>query len=44
LDLFDTLSRQPVDNPDQMSFDAAIRAMAEAEGDQASGGQLIGSS
>lgn len=30
-DLFDSLSRQPVDNPDQMSFDAAIRAMAEAE-------------
>jgi hypothetical protein len=28
---FDALSRQSVDNPDQMSFDAAIRAMATAE-------------
>jgi hypothetical protein len=30
-ELFDALSRQSADNPDQMSFDAAIRAMATAK-------------
>jgi len=30
-ELFDLLSRQSRDNPDQMSFDAAIHAMAMAE-------------
>ena len=30
-ELFDTLTRQSSDNPDQMSFDLAIRAMAMAE-------------
>jgi hypothetical protein len=27
----ETLLQQPVTNPDQMSFDAAIRTMAEVE-------------
>jgi hypothetical protein len=30
-ELFETLSRQSPDNPEQMSFDAAIQAMAQAE-------------
>jgi hypothetical protein len=30
-ELFEALGRQSVDNPDQMSFDAAIRAMAQAD-------------
>jgi hypothetical protein len=30
--LFDALAAQPVENPDQISFDAAIQTMAEAEG------------
>jgi hypothetical protein len=30
-ELFDALRSQSADNPDQMSFDAAIRAMATAD-------------
>jgi hypothetical protein len=30
--LFDALAAQPVENPDEIAFDAAIRTMAEAEG------------
>jgi hypothetical protein len=30
-ELFEALGRQSIDNPDQMSFDAAIRAMAQAD-------------